>query len=234
MADIFVVKISRLFYLFLILTIICHCSNSVLAASYEINGTEVLYSDGRLLARTNTYLSTPVLDSILDFHGCELVEVLPNSLWCSLAFDTTIAVDSVMADVGSDSLISCVILNRVLEFGGLSDPSDPQFEAQWYLYNDGSDGRKPRADIRAYDAWNIQLGDTNVVVGILDTGLPFDCEGAHPCQTGSLIDWDDFDPSHIILGSNFVPSQTGALPDIVNVGQEFPTPDNHCKSRESR
>jgi len=45
---------------------------------------------------------------------------------------------------------------------------------QWGLYNDGSFGYdvcKVRADIKAPEAWQIEKGDTNLIVGIIDTGI---------------------------------------------------------------
>lgn len=51
---------------------------------------------------------------------------------------------------------------------------------QWYLYNDGDmndDGIEDgtlRSDIHAPEAWNIQTGSSNVILGMIDTGLWWD------------------------------------------------------------
>lgn len=55
-------------------------------------------------------------------------------------------------------------------------PSDPYFHRQWYLcnfaqvVNDGKAGTK-NADINALDAWGISLGDSNIIVAVLDLGV---------------------------------------------------------------
>lgn len=55
-------------------------------------------------------------------------------------------------------------------------PCDDFFQngAQWGLYNRDSSiwpGCKARADIKAPEAWQIEKGDTNLIVGIIDTGI---------------------------------------------------------------
>jgi Subtilase family/FG-GAP-like repeat len=53
-------------------------------------------------------------------------------------------------------------------------PNDPQFSSQWNLQNTGQNGGTPGADIHATQAWNLSTGSSNVVVGVLDTGLDYD------------------------------------------------------------
>ena len=45
-------------------------------------------------------------------------------------------------------------------FESLGVPNDPSVASQWHL-----------AKIKAYQAWDITQGDTNIVVGIVDTGI---------------------------------------------------------------
>ena len=44
----------------------------------------------------------------------------------------------------------------------LGIPNDPNVSSQWHL-----------AKIKAYEAWDITQGDTNIVIGIVDTGIEF-------------------------------------------------------------
>lgn len=56
-------------------------------------------------------------------------------------------------------------------------PSDPYFSKQWYLKNNGttrpSNGNTPKigADINMEKAWDVELGDENVIIAILDSGI---------------------------------------------------------------
>ncbi len=66
--------------------------------------------------------------------------------------------------------------DRYLEFTEVY-PCDVFFEDgyEWHLYNRDSSivpGCKLRADIKAPEAWEIEKGDTNLIVGMVDTGIP--------------------------------------------------------------
>ena len=62
--------------------------------------------------------------------------------------------------------LNCVALAQVI-------PNDPSFlPNQWALRDTGQNGGTPGADIRASLAWAITEGDTNVVLVILDSGIP--------------------------------------------------------------
>ncbi|MCI0474195.1 MAG: hypothetical protein L0Y76_11490, partial [Ignavibacteria bacterium] len=54
-------------------------------------------------------------------------------------------------------------------------PNDPQISAQWHINT-----------INSYQAWDITRGDTNIVVGIVDSGTDFD----HPDLSANFkINW---------------------------------------------
>lgn len=50
-------------------------------------------------------------------------------------------------------------------------PNDPDFSALWGLHNEGQSGGTADADIDALEAWSISTGGTDVVVGVIDTGV---------------------------------------------------------------
>ncbi|MBN2484436.1 MAG: S8 family serine peptidase, partial [Bacteroidales bacterium] len=53
-------------------------------------------------------------------------------------------------------------------------PNDPRLNEQWHYWNTGQTGGRPGADIRLFDAWDIQQGTSNVVVAITDGGIDYD------------------------------------------------------------
>jgi subtilisin family serine protease len=61
-------------------------------------------------------------------------------------------------------------------------PNDPQFAEQWSLRNTGQTGGTPGADIRATLAWGVFRGDSNLRIGIIDTGMQLD----HPDLAANL------------------------------------------------
>lgn len=79
-------------------------------------------------------------------------------------------------------------------------PNDPEYLAQkqWGLNNVGQNppGGTPDADIDAPEAWDSTMGNSSVIVSILDSGIP--------TQFGILSHPDLDDPSKFILGQDLV------------------------------
>lgn len=52
-------------------------------------------------------------------------------------------------------------------------PNDPSFNSLWGLHNTGQTGGMGDADIDAVEAWEASRGSTNVIVGVIDTGIDY-------------------------------------------------------------
>ena len=61
-------------------------------------------------------------------------------------------------------------------------PNDPSFTQLWGLNNTGQNGGTVDADIDAPEAWDIQTGNPNLVIGVLDTGVDYN----HPDLLGNI------------------------------------------------
>ncbi len=88
-------------------------------------------------------------------------------------------------------------------------PSDPLFPTQWHYNNTGQSppGGTPDADIDCPEAWGFTTGSQQIMVGVLDTGIPMvDGQLSHP-------DLDD--PNRFILGLNVF---TGDLDPVDGYG----------------
>ena len=53
-------------------------------------------------------------------------------------------------------------------------PDEPLFRFQWHLRNDGFEGGKPLADIRATEAWDYTKGLPEVIVAVIDDAFDID------------------------------------------------------------
>jgi subtilisin family serine protease len=80
-------------------------------------------------------------------------------------------------------------------------PNDFYFEYQWPLYNDGAYLGTPGADISMPEAWDIQRGNSNVIVAIIDAGIDI----VHPDLSANI--WTG-------VGYNFVNSSTVITPGV--------------------
>ncbi len=52
-------------------------------------------------------------------------------------------------------------------------PNDPYFDYLWGLHNTGQSGGTPDADIDAPEAWDIETGNSDVVIAVIDTGVDY-------------------------------------------------------------
>jgi parallel beta-helix repeat protein len=52
-------------------------------------------------------------------------------------------------------------------------PNDPLFGQQWSLHNNGQTGGTPDADIDAPEAWDLETGDPEVIIAVLDSGIDY-------------------------------------------------------------
>jgi subtilisin family serine protease len=61
-------------------------------------------------------------------------------------------------------------------------PDDPLFPQLWALRNTGQTGGLPGADVSATEAWDTSTGSSDVIVGVIDTGVDY----THPDLAGNI------------------------------------------------
>ncbi|WRH67211.1 MAG: S8 family peptidase [Planktothrix sp. GU0601_MAG3] len=64
----------------------------------------------------------------------------------------------------------------------VTTPNDPLYTQLWGLNNTGQSGGKADADIDAPEAWDIQKGNPNLVIGVIDSGVNY----KHPDLVGNI------------------------------------------------
>lgn len=90
-----------------------------------------------------------------------------------------------------------------------SIPNDVNFSNQWYLHNTGQMGT-PDCDIDAPEAWDLEEGDPEVVIAIIDTGIDY----THPDLATKI--WVNSDE----IPDNGIDDDTNGYIDDVN-GWDF-------------
>ncbi|HYC83936.1 MAG TPA: S8 family serine peptidase [Chryseosolibacter sp.] len=78
-------------------------------------------------------------------------------------------------EVREKKLIDAIASDRQVSSPSVSSTvNDPYFSSQWHYENTGQTGGTPGADIKLPAAWNVEAGDEDVVVAIIDGGAdPF-------------------------------------------------------------
>ncbi|MGB5106196.1 MAG: S8 family serine peptidase [Candidatus Zixiibacteriota bacterium] len=149
---------------------------------YSKDSLHVFLTD-RLVIRFRAGISPGFVDSLFDSNG--------------LALDTTeiprqdvFVVNKTGALSGEPIELANALYNvegveychpdfvvEVVKFGY---PTDEFFAYQWNFHNTGQTLGTPDADIDAPEAWDITLGDSSVVVAVIDDGIQFLSPYLHP------------------------------------------------------
>jgi len=132
------------------------------------------------------------LMGLIEKHNIELIG---SNIFMPLWFTISVTADSKnaleMANMFYETgLFEAAEPDLMTDDGGLSAedklnflPNDPLFNTQWSLKNTGQNGGTAGIDINAEDAWEIGIGDPNVVVAVLDHGF----EMNHPDLVGNTV-----------------------------------------------
>ncbi|MDD5571647.1 MAG: S8 family serine peptidase [Bacteroidales bacterium] len=91
------------------------------------------------------------------------------SLMYEITYDADISIEDAINELYATSVFEYVELHYIPVL--LYTPNDPMASSQYHLNN-----------IHAYEGWDIDKGDTNVVIGIIDTGVDTD----HPDLVGNI------------------------------------------------
>ena len=97
-------------------------------------------------------------------------------------------------------------------------PNDQYYFRQWALQNDGTFSLSPAvtgADIQMEDAWGIEQGDSNIIVGIIDSGTKLN----HPEFSGRI--WKNYND----IPNNGIDDDANGFVDDVT-GWDFANSDN--------
>jgi subtilisin family serine protease len=88
-------------------------------------------------------------------------------------------------------LITSILLiaTSILAVGRLTStiPNDEYFNQQWSLHNTGQTGGTPDADIDASEAWDIEMGNSDVIIAFVDSGIDY----THPDLADKI--WSNLD-----------------------------------------
>lgn len=79
------------------------------------------------------------------------------------------ATQELTGKLNQDPRTEYVEFNYIVELA--FSPNDPQLGLLWGLHNTGQTGGTADADIDAPEAWNVTTGSSNVIVGIIGTGV---------------------------------------------------------------
>lgn len=170
-----------------------------------IDGQQITIATNELCVKLKNGVSDQTLQNYIAQYGGIIQNRYSNSFskWRLITFPSNVQVENLFSTFKSNSLFEYVEYN----YAGFPQsewiPNDPLFNQQWHLKNTGQTGGTVGADIKATQAWEITRGNPDVVIAILDSGIPM-IKG-----TNTLSHPDLDDPNKIILGIDVTNSPDG-------------------------
>jgi len=131
---------------------------------------EPAYVPGEVLIRFNPDAIGSDITAIRSALGAEeLNRFLSGGLHWKLT--TNLTAEQVIERFGDHPAIRHIEPNYILTANVV--PNDPRLDELYGMINTGQTGGTDDADIDADDAWNISTGSSDILVGIIDTGIDY-------------------------------------------------------------
>lgn len=146
------------------------------------NATQPVYS-GRIIVKFNKE-TTPSLKSFtVSSTGLEEVRQLKNTRLSVLEVKDRAALNPLQIKEAVDEMVTDLNRSLSVEYAEPdyllyidSNPDDPQFGSLWGLHNVAQTGGTFDADIDAPEAWDLNTGNSDIVVAVIDTGVDYNHE----------------------------------------------------------
>jgi subtilisin family serine protease len=138
--------------------------------------TGIEYRPNELLVRFKPGVTQDLVQSIALNYGAIAVErLVPSSSsvdrWQVLRFAPETNLLQIRYDLSRDINVEIAGFDYKLVLNAI--PNDPDFGELWGLNNTGQSGGTDDADIDAPEAWDIQTGNSSVIVAVTDTGIDY-------------------------------------------------------------
>jgi len=143
-------------------------------------GQAVKYAGGEIAIRLKSGGDAASITSLLSQYKATLTKNFDNLGWGWITMADTSDIMPVISALTNNSAVETAEPNFITHTHSL--PNDPYFAGtspanyayQWALKNMSQvpPGGATGADIDATDAWNLTTGSPNVIIGMLDSGIP--------------------------------------------------------------
>jgi subtilisin family serine protease/Ca2+-binding RTX toxin-like protein len=173
------------------------------------------YASNKLIVKFNDTINIAQANEIKNTLGVvktETIKLTGAQIW-TLSGKTS--VETAIATYRNSSTFKYLEPDYIVT-KAVTIPNDPGFGQLWGLNNTGQNGGTPDADIDAPEAWDIQTGNPNLVIGVIDTGVDYN----HPDLVGNI--WTN--PGEI-AGDGIDNDNNGYIDDIR--GWDFAYNDNN-------
>lgn len=174
---------------------------------------EIEYVEGQIVVILKPGVTASEVSSLLGSYKAKIVQDFDKLGWGLLEVPESADIFPIIKALEKSPLIKAAEPNMVTHAHW--EPNDPYFldGHQWALKNTGQSppGGTNDADIEAPEAWDITQGSSDIILAILDSGIPM--------LNGVLSHPDLDDPNKFILGPDFIdPYQDQGVRDVYGHG----------------
>ncbi|MDH6106571.1 S8 family serine peptidase [Anabaenopsis tanganyikae CS-531] len=173
------------------------------------------YAPNRLIVKFNREVNSTQANEIKNSLGVvktQNIRLTGAEIW---QLSGTTSVETALATYGKSRVFEYIEPDYIVTTAA-TIPNDPGFNLLWGLHNTGQTGGTPDADIDAPEAWDIQTGNPDLVIGVIDTGVDY----THPDLVGNI--WTN---TGEIAGNGIDDDGNGYIDDIR--GWDFAYNDNN-------
>ncbi|MFM6879698.1 MAG: S8 family serine peptidase, partial [Dolichospermum sp.] len=143
------------------------------------------YASNKLIVKFKDGINPTQANEIKNALGVVKTETIKLTGAQILTLSGKTSVETAIATYRNSDIFKYIEPDYIVTLGATSQatfPNDPSFNQLWGLHNTGQNGGTPDADIDAPEAWDIQTGDPNLVIGVIDTGVDYN----HPDLVGNI------------------------------------------------
>lgn len=187
------------------------------------NKQQIEYVDGEIAVKLKKGFTKSQLQPALSKHNARVKQDFDKLGWGWIELPEGVDIFKVIDSLKKLPTIEFVEPNMVTQIQ--LEPNDPYFRGtshaayrhQYGLHNIGQSppGGTNDADIDAVEAWDISTGSSDVIIAVLDSGIPLDSS----ILTLSHPDLDD--PNKIILGPDYIDLLPGTPEYLEGVRDRF-------------
>lgn len=126
----------------------------------------------------NNALYTSSINALNNLYGVQLIEKVFNNVENTkldsiylLKIPENTDIPSIIAEYNKSPYVVYAEPNYIGSLCAI--PNDEYFDLQWPLNNSGQNGGTPGCDIDALKAWDIEKGDSDIVIASVDSGIDY-------------------------------------------------------------
>ncbi|MFM6324178.1 MAG: S8 family serine peptidase, partial [Microcystis panniformis] len=141
------------------------------------NSTLAPYAPNQLIVKFKQGIASAQVAQFQSLFGAvstQTIRLTGAQVW---KLSGSLSVEKILAKYRSNPIFEYIQPDYIRTLGTISTqatfPNDPSFNQLWGLHNTGQNGGTPDADIDAPEAWDIQTGNPNLVIGVIDTGVDY-------------------------------------------------------------